>query len=58
MVKGSAKLVIILNTLIPNGEIIACVCFFKKNVAFLLVDQEICCTFAVALFGNVSEKAV
>ena len=24
MVKGSAKLVIILNTLIPNGEIIAC----------------------------------
>ncbi len=31
---------------------------FQKIVAFLLVDQEICCTFAVALFGNVSEKAV
>ncbi len=27
-------------------------------VVFLLVDQEICCTFAVALFGNESEKAV
>ncbi len=27
-------------------------------VAFLLVDQEFCCTFAVALFGNESEKAV
>jgi len=27
-------------------------------VAFLLVDQEICSTFAVALFGNESEKAV
>ena len=33
-------------------------CFFGKNVAFLLVDQEICSTFAVALFGNESEKAV
>ena len=32
--------------------------FFGFFVAFLLVIQEIICTFAVALFGNVSEKAV
>ncbi len=32
--------------------------FISFFVAFLLVDQEFCCTFAVALFGNVSEKAV
>ena len=32
--------------------------FLMKKVAFLLVVQEIICTFAVALFGNVSEKAV
>jgi len=32
--------------------------FFRKIVVFLLVIQEIICTFAVALFGNESEKAV
>ena len=30
-------------------------CFFRL---FLLVDWGNCCTFAVALFGNESEKAV